>query len=69
MVRLTLARNVTFNIVKEKTTTNVMKALSNMYEKPSVSNKVHLMRCLFNLNMSEGGCIAVHINEFNMIIT
>ena len=31
MVRLTLARNVAFNIVKEKTTADLMKALSNMY--------------------------------------
>ena len=46
-----------------------MKALSDMYEKPSASNKVHLMRRLFNLKMSEGGCVADHINEFNVIIT
>ena len=32
-------------------------------------NKVYLMRRLFNLQMSEGGHVADHINEFNMIIS
>ena len=49
LIRLTLTRNVAFNIVKEKTTSGLLKALSNMYEKPSVMNKVYLMRRLFNL--------------------
>ena len=69
MIRLTLSRNVAFNIIKEKTTSDLMKALSNMYEKPSAMNKVYLMRRLFNLQMSEGGRVADHINEFNMIIS
>ena len=33
VVRLTLARNITSNIVNEKTTVGLMRALSNMYEK------------------------------------
>ena len=43
VIRLTLARNVAFNIVKEKTTAGLMKAISDMYEKPSAINKVYLM--------------------------
>ena len=62
VIRLTLSRNVAFNIVKEKTTTGLMTglmaALSSMYEKPSASNKVHLMRRLFNLRMTEGASVA-----------
>ena len=69
LIRLTLSRNVTFNIVKEKTTYSLLKALSNMYEKPSAMNKVHLMRRLFNLQMSENGSVSDHINEFNMILS
>lgn len=41
--------------------------LDQMYEKPSPSNKVFIMRHLINLNMSEGGSIAYHFNEFNMV--
>ncbi|KAL5855098.1 hypothetical protein ACOSQ4_004900 [Xanthoceras sorbifolium] len=69
VIRLTLSRNVAFNIVKEKTTTGLITALSNMYEKPSASNKVHLMRRLFNLRMAEGASVAQHLNEHNTITT
>ena len=46
---------------------DLLKTLSNMYEKPSAMNKMYLMRRLCNLQMSEGGYVAGHINEFNMI--
>ena len=49
VIRLTLCRSVTLNVVKEKTTADMMKALSSMYEKPSANNKLHLMKKLFNL--------------------
>ena len=57
------------NIIKEKTTSDLMKALSNMYEKPSVMNKVYLMRRFFNLQMSKDGSVVDHINELNMIVS
>jgi hypothetical protein len=44
-----------------------MDALTKLYEKPSVSNKVFLMKILFNMEMSEGGSIADHLNEFNTV--
>ena len=44
-----------------------MDALAKLYEKPSASNKVFLMKRLFNMKMSEGGSIADHLNEFNMV--
>ncbi|KAE8715229.1 hypothetical protein F3Y22_tig00110186pilonHSYRG00194 [Hibiscus syriacus] len=69
VIRLTLSRNVAFNIAKEKTTAGLMAALSSMYEKPSASNKVHLMRRLFNLRMAEGASVAQHLNELNTIAT
>ena len=69
LIRLTLSRNVEFSIVKEKTTSGLLKELSNMYEKPSAMNKVYLMRRLFNLQMSETRSVSDHINEFNMIVS
>ena len=69
LIRLTLSRNVAFNIIKEKTTSDLLKTLSNMYEKSSTMTKVYLLRRLFNLQMSEGGSIVDHINEFNMIVS
>ena len=55
-----LASSVVFNILKEKTTEGVMSTLSKLYEKPSASNKVFLMKSLFNIKMSEGGSVADH---------
>jgi hypothetical protein len=58
---------VAFNISKEKTTKDLMDALAKLYEEPSASNKVFLMKILFNMKMLEGGYVAYHLNEFNMI--
>ena len=44
-----------------------MKALFDMYEKPSTNNKVHLMKKLFNLKMTENASVAQHLNKFNTI--
>ena len=67
VIKLTLSRSVAHNVVKEKTTANLMKALSSMYEKPSVNNKMHLMKKLFNLKMVDNASVAQHLNEFNTI--
>ncbi|KAK2974678.1 hypothetical protein RJ640_026412 [Escallonia rubra] len=64
-VRLSLTPQVAFNISKEKTTAAVMKALEKLYEKPSASNKVFLMKKLFNMRMSENGSVVDHLNDFN----
>jgi hypothetical protein len=57
--------SVAFNISKENTTKELMDALAKLYEKPSASNKVFLMKILFNMKMSECGSVADHLNEFN----
>ena len=67
VIRLILSRSVAHNVVKEKTTVDLMKSLSDMYEKPSVNNKVHLMKKLFNLKMAENASVVQHLNEFNTI--
>ena len=64
---LCLAASVAFNISKEKTMVDLINALAKLYEKPSASNKVFLMKHLFNMNMSEGGSVANHLNDFNMV--
>ena len=56
-----------FNIIREKTTEDLMKTLTTLYEKPSTSNKVFLMKHLFNMKMAEGGSVIHHFNEFNNI--
>jgi len=69
VIWLMLSHNVAFNITKEKTTTSLMETLSNMYKKSSTSNKVHLMKWLFNLQMTKGTLGAQHFNELNIVTT
>ena len=61
IVRLCLAALV------EKTTEGLMQTLAKLYEKPSASNKAFLMKRLFNMKMSEGGSVADHLNDFNIV--
>ena len=66
-IRLCLAPLVAFNITKAKTIEDLMKTLSTLYEKPTASNKVFLMKHLFNMKMVEGGSVIDHLNEFSTI--
>ena len=66
-IRLFLVSSVAFNISNEKTIEGVMSALAKLYEKTSTSNKVFLMKHLFNIKMTEGGFVVDHLNKFNMI--
>ncbi|KAG8644581.1 hypothetical protein MANES_11G144550v8, partial [Manihot esculenta] len=43
LIRLTLTRNIAFNIVKETTTAGLLVALANMYEKSLAINKLDSM--------------------------
>ena len=52
MIWLSLTASVAFNISKEKTTKGLMDAFAKLYEKPSATNKVFLMKRLFNMKMS-----------------
>ena len=64
---MSLVASVAFNISKEKKRKELMDTLAKLYEKASVSNKVFLMKRLFNMKMWEGGSVAYHLNEFNMV--
>ena len=62
-----MSRSIAHNVVKEKTTTNLMQALSGMYQKTSTNNKVHPIKKMFNLKMAENASVAQHLNEFYTI--
>ena len=44
-----------------------MQTLLKLYENPSTSNKVFLMKSLFNMKMVESGSIIDDLNEFNKV--
>ena len=46
---------------------DLMETLVKLYEKPSASNIILLMKRLFNMKMVEGGSIIDNLNEFNTI--
>ena len=58
VIQLTLSRLFAHNVVKEKTTVDLIRVLTSMYEKPSANNKVYLMKKLFNLKKAEGTPVA-----------
>ena len=66
-IQLCLVTSLDFNISKENTMVDLINALAKLYEKPSTSNKVFLMKHLFNMKMSKGGSIVDHLNYFNMV--
>jgi len=66
-IHLCLAALVAFNISKEMTIEGLMSTLAKLYERPLASNKVFLMKHLFNMKMSEGGSIVDHLNKFNTV--
>ena len=51
----------------EKTTERLWKKHHDLYEKNTASNKVFLMKKLYNLKMKEGSLVAEHLNAFNII--
>lgn len=56
MIRLSLLSLVAFNISNENTMKDLMAPLSQMYDKPSVLNKVFLMKKLLNMKMGMRRC-------------
>ncbi|VFQ96458.1 unnamed protein product [Cuscuta campestris] len=68
VIRLSLTKNVAFNIPKETTAKGIMEALSNMYKNPSTANKVFLIRKLVNTRMKNGTSVTEHINKLNSIL-
>jgi acyl-activating enzyme 14 len=66
-IRLSLSKSIAFNIKGQETTTNLMKALSNLYEQPYAARKVHLIKKLVNLKMSENQSFKEHLNVFNKV--
>ena len=68
-IRLSLASTIASYVSREKTIKDLMTTLSKIYEKLSASNKVFLMKKLFNLKTGDSGTVDGHLNEFNMLMS
>ena len=69
MIKLHLAKSVYFIVVSEMSSFNLWKKLCSTYEKETTSNKVYLMKRLFELQMKKGTSVASHLNKFNTIFS
>ncbi|MCO5576016.1 hypothetical protein L7F22_029823 [Adiantum nelumboides] len=68
-IRLQLAESVYFTIVGERIARDVWDKLCSSYENKSATNKIFLMKKLFDLCMKEEDTISTRINKFNIIFT
>lgn len=66
-IRLHRTESVYFTIVGEATTQSLWQKLCDTYEKKTASNKVYLMKKLYELRMKEGGSVSAHLNDFNIL--
>ena len=66
---MSLTKDVIFNVQLETMAKGCLDKLAKMYEQPSASNKVHLMKKLFNLKMKEDESFSVHMNKFNSVVS
>ena len=66
-IRLSLTKQVAFNVKDQLTARDLMKTLSNLYEQPSAVRKVHLVKKLSNLKMTEGQGFREYLNQFNEV--
>lgn len=66
-IPLSLSPTIAFNISKATTVVNLISTLDKLYEKPSTSNKVFLMKQLFKMKMAKGSSVVNHLNDFNTV--
>lgn len=69
MIFLSLSSNVLFNVSIENTSKELWDKISSMYELGLVSNKVFIMKRLYNPKMKEVGIVSSHLNEINTLVT
>ena len=66
-IRLHLADSVYFTVLECGTSHQVWTKLCNTYERNTASNKVFLMRSLYNLWMKDSANVSSHLNEFDSL--
>ena len=68
-IRLLLADEVMYNVIKENSTVGIWLNLEKRYMSKSLTNKLHLKQKLYGLKMTEGADSRQHINTFKQIIS
>ena len=66
-IRLHLANNVYFTISDCDSTEKLWTKLCSTYEKETASNKVYLMRKIYDLRMKDADSVTSHLNDFDAL--
>ncbi|KAG9446276.1 hypothetical protein H6P81_012404 [Aristolochia fimbriata] len=69
LIRLCLAEEVAYNVIKETSAPSLWLKLEKMYMTKSLSNKLYLKNQLYNARMAKGANLLHYINRFNNIVT
>ncbi|KAH1229408.1 Retrovirus-related Pol polyprotein from transposon TNT 1-94 [Glycine max] len=68
-VRLALAPEIKYNVLKEKTPKTLWEKLENIYASKSLTNRLCLEMELYQLKMEMRGDLHDHINKFNQLVS
>ena len=68
IIRLALAPDVRYNVLKESTPKEIWDKLANIYASKSLTNRLNLKMELYSLKLDEEGNLHDHISCFNQLV-
>ena len=66
-IRLHLIDNVCFTVLDCDSAEKLWTKLCSTYEKETASNKVYLMRKIYDLRMKDADSVTSHLNDFDAL--
>lgn len=67
-IRLALASEIKYSVLKEKTPKDICDKLTSIYASKSLTNRLYMKMDLYSLKLEEGGNLHDHINSFNQLV-
>nr|GEV12695.1 retrovirus-related Pol polyprotein from transposon TNT 1-94 [Tanacetum cinerariifolium] len=67
-IRLALAPEIKYSVLKEKTPKDIWDKLTNIYASKSLTHRLFLKMELYSLKLEEGSNLHNHINSFNQLV-
>ncbi|GKC92246.1 hypothetical protein Tco_1157688, partial [Tanacetum coccineum] len=67
-IRLALAPEIKYSVLKEKTPKDIWDKLTNIYASKSLTHRLFLKMELYSLKLEEGSNLHDHINSFNQLV-
>ena len=68
-IRLHLAQNVIYYVMREKSAASIWKILEDKYMTKSIENRLYLKKKLFRFEYARGTSMSEHVDEFNKMIS